>query len=648
MLQNPPAYNPEPNGACEKAVQDVAAQTRALKIGLESRLREPISDESPVIEWIIPHAAYLLTRFQVAHDGMTPFERLTGRKWRRPLVEFGEVVFAKLALKKVAKGSKKRHKRKLAPRAVLGTWVGQIGRTGEHIVIKQSGDAIRCRTIRRVPIQDRWNADMVKSIAATPRVPVPSKPEDEDIGNIVVDEEAKLDPTKRQNARKKEPSAEPAGPSGADLELPDVRRAERDIDIRKLRITGRVLSQYGYSDHCEGCSRKAEGNTDHRNHSEACRTRIMNEMIQDVGDRRKVESQEKRMQRKADLVDERTHEKTKEPNTDDTRNSAKTEPAKAMPGDVDVNDFTADELQTMLNELMPPVQARRTPSPFKGEGRNRLHAIPEEDEEVDAGSEPSDHSDEDGQGIPMLDEDVVTREDEAVSWLIEEDDPMGSGARSRVPTDEAAVPKPLAQDSMPKRDRDGVGLQEDLEEEDDGEPWAKRSRAALITSVGRSMAREEDDRDRQHQMLACLNSLAAVRSRSDVQQILKELDAKKEFALPKNRRQRRTAARDRTNDVSEVYSPPRVSETAGEMGLRPGWALDLTTTDPDDGRPWDFNEPEKRKKAMDKVKNDRPFMLIASPMCGPLSALQALFNSSTTRTCPRQRCGTNSTRPSTT
>ena len=58
MLQNPPAYNPESNGACEKAVQDVGAQTRALKIGLESRLREPISDNSPIVEWMIPHAGY--------------------------------------------------------------------------------------------------------------------------------------------------------------------------------------------------------------------------------------------------------------------------------------------------------------------------------------------------------------------------------------------------------------------------------------------------------------------------------------------------------------------------------------------------------------------------------------------------------------
>ena len=36
------------------------------------------------------------------------------------------------------------------------------------------------------------------------------------------------------------------------------------------------------------------------------------------------------------------------------------------------------------------------------------------------------------------------------------------------------------------------------------------------------------------------------------------------------------------NDVSEVYSPPRVTEVAEATGLRAGWALDLTVNQ-DDG-----------------------------------------------------------------
>ncbi len=54
--------------------------------------------------------------------------------------------------------------------------------------------------------------------------------------------------------------------------------------------------------------------------------------------------------------------------------------------------------------------------------------------------------------------------------------------------------------------------------------------------------------------------------------------------------------------VAEIYSPPRVTRAISSMpecGLVPGFALDLTCTDPDDGMPWDFDVKEKREKAME-------------------------------------------------
>ncbi len=41
--------------------------------------------------------------------------------------------------------------------------------------------------------------------------------------------------------------------------------------------------------------------------------------------------------------------------------------------------------------------------------------------------------------------------------------------------------------------------------------------------------------------------------------------------------------------VSEIYPPPSVTEMLEHMSnhkLTPGFASDLTTTDPDDGMPW--------------------------------------------------------------
>ena len=99
--ENPPAYNPESNGSAEKAVQDVSEQVRSLKLALEARIGVSIGDTSAVMEWIVEHAAYVLSRFSVGHDGVTPYKRLTGRKWKRAMVELGEVVLAKFASRKL-------------------------------------------------------------------------------------------------------------------------------------------------------------------------------------------------------------------------------------------------------------------------------------------------------------------------------------------------------------------------------------------------------------------------------------------------------------------------------------------------------------------------------------------------------------------
>ncbi len=54
-------------------------------------------------------------------------------------------------------------------------------------------------------------------------------------------------------------------------------------------------------------------------------------------------------------------------------------------------------------------------------------------------------------------------------------------------------------------------------------------------------------------------------------------------------RERRTAHK---RLVTEIFSPPRLTGYLSRFPdkvLAPGFALDLTTNDPDDGQPWDFD-----------------------------------------------------------
>ena len=71
--------------------------------------------------------------------------------------------------------------------------------------------------------------------------------------------------------------------------------------------------------------------------------------------------------------------------------------------------------------------------------------------------------------------------------------------------------------------------------------------------------------------------------RPDVKQLLQDINAAEMVKVPKNRRQRRSTNNRGKNDVSEVYSPKRMSEMAGKLGLRESWAVDYTELDPDDG-----------------------------------------------------------------
>ena len=81
--------------------------------------------------------------------------------------------------------------------------------------------------------------------------------------------------------------------------------------------------------------------------------------------------------------------------------------------------------------------------------------------------------------------------------------------------------------------------------------------------------------------------------------------------------------------VSEVYLPPRVTAAAAKLLLElrsiPGFAFDLTTAGVD-GRLWDFDDKVMRERAIRKVKEERPQLLVGSPTCTACSTWQRINN----------------------
>ena len=57
------------------------------------------------------------------------------------------------------------------------------------------------------------------------------------------------------------------------------------------------------------------------------------------------------------------------------------------------------------------------------------------------------------------------------------------------------------------------------------------------------------------------------------------------------------------------------------MGLKPGFAVDLTES-LDDGKAWNLSDPQMQRRALGKLREEKPWLLVVSSLCTPLSQLQ--------------------------
>ncbi len=96
-----------------------------------------------------------------------------GKDCVQKIVEMGEQVLAKPKRSRTST-----RKQALVSRWKHAIWVGMSERSNEHVVVlAEGGPAIKVRTIKRKPITDRWSAEAIDNIKATPRRP---KPQDEE------------------------------------------------------------------------------------------------------------------------------------------------------------------------------------------------------------------------------------------------------------------------------------------------------------------------------------------------------------------------------------------------------------------------------------------------------------------------------------
>ena len=79
--------------ACSKrGVKRVKGMVRTLMLALEGRIQGDIPVHHPIMLWLVEHAAELVTKHLVGHDGKTAYTRLFGKPCRDEGFEFGERV----------------------------------------------------------------------------------------------------------------------------------------------------------------------------------------------------------------------------------------------------------------------------------------------------------------------------------------------------------------------------------------------------------------------------------------------------------------------------------------------------------------------------------------------------------------------------
>ena len=369
------------------------------------------------------------------------------------------------------------------------------------------------------------------------------------------------------------PFADPAG------DAPSV--STRAAVPRQLQLRKRDFEAYGYTEGCAKCDharRYGYGQTAGNGlaHSAQCRERISVELNKTAAGRERVQAAElRRVRYLAEQVEAGAARAEGEKAVDRAiieRAEGDPQPARPdlpLPGQLDRGVVAADGPEAPCDLRDPPDLPNDAPHNF----------------DLDAEWSPLPPGI--GDQIPMTPQIPPCSATSQTMSTGDKDGPLPADAS---PTS----PEMDSQDDVRMEDGMDLGIMED---EDEAVKKFKRACASLPQTLERI---SEVDRE----IMTLINNLGG-----------------------NPRQYRRERKRTVKAIVAELYSGPRVTKALKmlpELKMIPGFALDLTTCDAD-GRNWDFDDPEMRRRALKKIELEKPMFIIGSPMCTAYSTWQRLL-----------------------
>ena len=222
-------------------IKQVQGQIRTQRLAIQARYKTVLNDDHKIMTWLVPHAAETLNRYLIGVDGKTARQRLKGRTFKSPVVEFGECVWY---LKPKSAG-----RDKLTSRWGTGVWLGVREESGEPLIGTAAG-VIKVRSIRRKAGDARWDESLFNAVEGTPWEPVPGRDSIEPPIKIGIPEEDKV-------------------------VIPPPPVMSRPIVRRDFKIFRTDVRHHGLTPGCKGCQAADAGHPIAKNHSPECRERLM-------------------------------------------------------------------------------------------------------------------------------------------------------------------------------------------------------------------------------------------------------------------------------------------------------------------------------------------------------------------------------------